>query len=607
MVASQGFSWDSYPSLNEKVRQQQQQRPGQNQPGQQQQMQQQYIESQQQKQQQQLQQQAQQAQQPQAPQESEVFDQQQMQAPQQQVQQPQAPQPQAIAENQNKIDDLKLKPPFKEEFSWDDYPTMDLYGNEINENENENIFKYLTRNAISGAAKVAAGIGGKFGDMQEFAEELLIGAPYSGGIMSKSFEQLLGKDRWRDYVLGDNLKDKFKDQIDEKSSSGGILNTPLQELVGKDRWRNIVKGGPLAPKLPTSSDISSLIDAATGGYTEPRTLREQRFQEIASDVGSVGRKGTRLRGVPNARVRAGTRIRKSLVNNLGIPVAANSAKNVVEDLDLDKSYRTWSKMAAWTAMSLMNNVNAKGYAADLMNEGRNGFPNTVRTNGYRYSANIRRFNRHLAKGDPRTVIVEGLIDGISHDIGNGKLTMRDLMTRYDSINAVKRSKGFFQLNKGGKEYAISQIDRLLGIVKEEINTLGRSNPSALNSWNNGLQAFSSIHRSNVIKNFVEATAKGPYAKILSAPVASMFGLTGAAAYKLSPYAGPGVTGIASATLVPAVYQTGKVAYRVFKSPVLARYYWDAMSAATKNNTSAFVKNYQKLNKEYEKKYSSEDK
>ncbi len=63
---------------------------------------------------------------------------------------------------------------------------------------------------------------------------------------------------------------------------------------------------------------------------------------------------------------------------------------------------------------------------------------------------------------------------------------------------------------------------------------------------------------------------------------------------------PTSVGLSSGLGVAATYKTGKTLYRMWESPTLRNYYFDAISAAQRENAPAFIKNYNKLNKELEK-------
>jgi len=363
--------------------------------------------------------------------------------------------------------------------------------------------------------------------------------------------------------------------------TGGIIGWALSELLGKDKWETLVKGKPGNQQiLPTSEQLKETSERFTSGYTKPRTKGEEKFQGFTEDVGALISGRTIQNPTP----------RNIGLNNILIPAAANATKEIVEDLGLGKDKANLAKMAVWLPLSLASNVNASQYAASLMNQGRNGFNQNVVANVPRYQNKMNQVSRNMLQGDPRSALAQQQLSGISNDISNGQISMRDLMNRYDSINAAKRSRDLFSLSPGDKKSAIRNINQVRDAVREEIRNLGQINPQALKDWENGVQAFSTIHRSNAITNWVESIAKGPYAKILTAPAAGLFGLTGYGGLKA-----PFISGSATAAL-PQAYKTGQTLYRMWNDPNLSKYYWGAISAAQKENIPAFINNYEKLNR-----------
>jgi hypothetical protein len=176
------------------------------------------------------------------------------------------------------------------------------------------------------------------------------------------------------------------------------------------------------------------------------------------------------------------------------------------------------------------------------------------------------------------------------------------MNRYDALNAAKRTRGLFDLDTTGRRAAIRNIDAVRDAVREEIENIGASNPEALNAWRNGVEAFAVVHRSQALSNYARQVAQGPYAKLAAGTTFGLFGGGTAALSKLPlSYTGAG------AVAVPAIYKTGQVAYRVWKSPTLARYYWNALDSLRNENQDAFIKNANALERAYNKEYPREAK
>jgi hypothetical protein len=449
-------------------------------------------------------------------------------------------------EDQPKIDsglatqsqlDPEIEP---QKMSWGNFQNTSTYQGKPDPTADESSLGYLGRNIASNAARAAESYLGRFGNIQEVVGNVLTKYPGSMGLAGKALSEWMGPKGWETFIKGK-------------------------------------EGSPLNPQLPTSSKLREVTESVTGEYTKPKTKNEKKLQEFTGDIAGMGR-------------RIGNTATQQLVNNLGIPAAANAAKAAVEGLGFSEEQGTWTKLAAWTALSLANTVNAPAYAASLMNEGRNGFGPNVVANVPRYQNQVNATSRNMLQGDPRSALAQQQLAGINNDIQNGQTSMRDLMNRYDAINSAKRDRGLFSLTAGDRRAAIRNINQVRDTVRGEIQHLGASNPQALQSWQNGVQSFAVIHQSNAITNMVERHLTNP---IIKSGVAGIFG---AGIYK-APAVGAGIAATGA-----AAHKAGQVLYRVTNDPTLARYYWNAINAASRGNEGAFVKNFNDLNKSYEKKF-----
>ncbi len=436
---------------------------------------------------------------------------------------------------------------------WGNFSSPQTYQGEPDPIEEEGIFNYLGRNFISNASRVVETIAGRAGNIEKFAKDTLTSLPQTGGIISWGLSKLMGPERWERLVKGP------KDQQQQ---------------------------------LPTSEMLKEASKAATGGYTKPRTTGERQFQGFTEDITSVlsGRRPAPTAGRSPAAQQA--------INALLIPAATNVTKKVVEDVGFGEDKANMAKMAVWLPLSLYFNTNAPAYASNLMNQGRNGLPNTLQANVPRFIQRLDALEASplMLSSDPRNALARQMINGVREDIANGQTNVQSLMTMYDGINAAKRNRGLFDLHIGDQRFARNSIDMVRNAVRDEIIDLGANHPEAIQAWQDGLRAWASIHQSRAVTEFVESIAKGPYAKILSAPAAALFGLGSYGAVKyMPPFMSIGTT-----AAVPAAYKTGQVFYRMYNNETLRDYYWRAISAAQQQNAPAFIHNYQKLNKELEK-------
>lgn len=426
---------------------------------------------------------------------------------------------------------------------WGNFQTPETYQGELAQNEEETPFGYLVRNIASNASRIGEQVLGRVGNLEKFGTDVLANFP----------------------------------------KTGGILGWAISELMGPEKWEKMIRGK--GQTFPTSEEIKEFSQKASKGYTKPKTKGEEKFQGLTEDVGAMIGPGR----VPTARNIA--------INNLGIPVASNAVKEIVNELGFGESKANVAKLGAWTALSLLGNVNAPQYASELMNKGRNGVPNTLNVDIPRLQNRLQQVSKSplLLNSDPRSALARQEIEAIGKDLSNGQTSVRSMMTAYDGINAAKRNRGLFELTKGDQRFAKRAIDEVKNSIRDEIIDSSKAFPDAIKNWRSGIQAWSVIHQSRAMTNWIDGLAKGPYSKILQGPAAALFGVTTYGGIKAP------IVALPASVAIPAGYKTAQTAYRVWQDPNLSKYYWKAILEAQRENAPAFISNYEKLNRKLKEK------
>jgi hypothetical protein len=434
---------------------------------------------------------------------------------------------------------IQEEQPPEEKPQWGDFKTPETYQGEDDPTEDESTFGYLIRNISAHASRLGEQILGRYGNTEKMAKDILSNYP----------------------------------------ASGGLIGEALSELMGPERWEKLVKGR-LGQIAPTSEQLKEFSQEVTEGYTKPKTKGEEHLQNYTETIGSSFSPNR----VGNAR--------QVIANNLGIPAASEAVKDTVEGLGFGSDKATYSKLGAWTALSLAANVNASRFASNLMNQGRNGIPNNLNFNIARLQNRLNQVanHPHLLHADPRSQLARQELANIERDLTSGQTSVRSLMTTYDGVNAAKRNRGLFELNRNDQNFARRSIDMVRDAVRDEIMASGANFPEALNNWRSGIQAWAVIHQSRAMTNWIDQLARGPYSKIIGGPAAGLFGVTAYGGLKAPLVALP------SAAVIPAGYKTMQTAYRVWQDPNLSGYYWNAISNAQRENIPAFIRDYDKLNK-----------
>lgn len=448
---------------------------------------------------------------------------------------------------------LDQKKPEPQKPQWGNFQTPQTYQGKVDENAEEGTLGYLARNLLGLSSRIGEQFAGRAGNLEKFSKDVLVSFP----------------------------------------ESGGILGSAINKLIGPEKWEKLIRGPTGQQMFPTSQQLRGATKELTGGFTEPKSEGEEKVHEYFEDVGSMlgGRRSPNLTGQTFQQ-----RALRESYNKLLIPAAANVAKQIALETGFGEDKANLAKLAAWMPLSLVANVNAPQYASNLMNMARNQLPDSLQANVPRLLQRLDRISNSpfFSQADPRTALARQILDGVRRDIANGQTSIRSLLTQFDGVNAAKRNRGLFELGSAGDQrFARRAIDEVKNVVRDEIMDVGSAYPQALENWRNGVQAWSVIHRSNAIENYVQQVAKGPYAKILSGPALGLFGVSSAALYKAPLVSGTG------AGVLSSLYKTGKTMYRMIQDPNLYRYYWNSINAALEENLPTFISNYNKLNKKLE--------
>lgn len=383
-----------------------------------------------------------------------------------------------------------------------------------------------------------------------------------------------------------------------------LMDPIFEGFVGKEKMNDLREVRDQGLKLPTSSDIKGAVDTATGGYTAPKTKSEGRAQTLASDLGSVAASpGRALVGKALGKAAGKTMLGRAAAKSASVafaPTVGNAAQIISEEiLGFSPEKSELVKAAVWMGADMAKLVSGKTHAASLCSDGRKGFTKFDRANPSRYMKGLDEATKGMLLNDPRSSHAMSQINGIRNDYKLGNLTVNDLMTRYDAINAAKRDAGMFTLGQSDRKFATMQLDKVLDVVRKEIHEAGKSNPNALESWQKGMQAFAVIHQGEAAARFAERAISGHAGRINQGVAGLFLGGLGKAAH--AHPAGAAVSAVA----LPAVYKTAQILHRVATNESLRKYYWESMKALVAQDSPSFLKNFNKLQEGYEKKYGKE--
>lgn len=455
-------------------------------------------------------------------------------------------QPADFAEKQQ-IPTDEENPTLKEEVenkpqpTWNSFKSTETYQGPVDPTADESAFGYITRNLTANASRLVESSLGKYGDIEQAAKGFLTQNPWIAGPIGMAVSEWAGPDGWNRLVNGNG-----------------------QQLA------------------PTSRELQRASEELSGGYTKAKTPGEEKFQEFTKDVGTLG--SARTGRVPTPR-------------QAGLAGLANLGKRSVEGLGFGEDQANYAKMGIWTALSLLDKVNAPRYAAEMSNRARAAFNPNLQANVPRYGASLQRHanNPSLLVSDPRTNIARGQINQLQQNIANGQNSIESLLTAYDGTNAAKRSSAMFELPMASdKRFATNAVNGVLGVIRNEIQQVSAQQPGAFQQWTNSVASWRVIHESQRMNNWVQDLFKGTHAKLATSIAAPLFG---AAAYGASQNPAIALTAAGAGFAANKLYE---VSYRMLNDPNLREYYINALSAAAREDAPVFIKNFEKLNKAAEK-------
>lgn len=421
---------------------------------------------------------------------------------------------------------------------------------------------------------------------------------------SRTLEQGLGK-------AGD-LFQTAKGLISEYPAASGLLGY-VAETLSPGSMKKAAEGFdkntvmPLlgsANELPTSKELKEVSNKVTKGFTEPQTKSEEKNEEKFEDAlnlliqppGTAAFKAARIRNPILRQVEPVTRA-------LGTVMLAHGAAEGVKAVGGGESAQLATKMGSMlltgfmiprrTARQLSNDLYA---ARDRALQGVNTSHDATRFNQV-----LNHERQLLLRGTPgpHEHEVVGRIDQLLAHSQGGRIDVNDLIAAKRQINEAR--EGLFALPRGARKTARQRYNDLARHVDNEIEAYGAQNPEFLHFQRAADEVWGAMTASNVVGNMIERVAPMMH---LKSPIASAFSHGAAATL------GTGVTAIAKAGLssaIPisagaaagsAVYQGGKIMYRIMRSPNLRHLYTQVVANSLEGNAVAMMNNLKKLDNAY---------
>lgn len=321
--------------------------------------------------------------------------------------------------------------------------------------------------------------------------------------------------------------------------------------------------------LPTSQQLKKGHEKQFGESIKPENKIEKLGDELTETVTSIFS--------PGAAIKKGVGLGKTLVNSTLKGIGAIAAKEAVQDLTANEQKGSYAKLGALALLSLMDKKGAAKAIADGYKPLAERVTQLNPVNARALETNLNSLKNKMLKGTlaPSEKFIVDEVDEILKKIKNGQITPEELWASKRSLNE-KMTKMLFEIPEKVTQQRARKLSHVISKQLDEGLALTKAQDpkfyKELKSWN---QAYGAVAQSNFIARWAEKNLKFTP---LNYHLSQLFGL-------------PGVK-TASAAVVP--YSATKIAYRMMKSPKLAKHYMKVLAAAAAEDASTFNKEFKKL-------------
>ena len=409
------------------------------------------------------------------------------------------------------------------------------YLDSLEETQQEKPYETLIRQTASHAERAAEGLGGFWGDMQQFLSTL----------------------------TGTDLEEK---EIKSKEELSGFRFPGVDDLEGSN----------FSVKLPQTRELRDLSKEQFGQYLEPKTESDKATQEVAQDIGAMF-------ASPGGF---------SFFQKMLFPVVGQTTKQIAKSLGASEKSQDITKIVSMMGASLFHLGNAQKVAGQAMNEAENIMPQgtLISAKPTEKAFQDLRNSTWYKSGvtlSKKPAIAE--IKKIEKKISNGQLDGKMAMQLRKDLNETRRNMGGFEIVKReDKKQALRYLNMVDDALLESMENYGKNvNPHWWDKYNLARQAFSVTKRSIALSEFIHDNAGkkliSESGKLLFYPAVAM-GMGHAPLTTMAAGAGYGAM------------KSYQIANRVMKSKVLRDHYMHVVLKATKGNSKQLQESIEKFDK-----------
>ena len=362
--------------------------------------------------------------------------------------------------------------------------------------------------------------------------------------------------------------------------------------------------------LPSSEDLSEYETKLFGDYTKPQGEFDETAMEFMQDVGAM----LSLPGVGSAAGTGGKFINVARKwQPIVTPLLGATAKESAKSLGAEKDNAGLFKIGSMILADVLINrgKGSQSYVNDLFQKSDAALQVGAKTNVNALRSSLINTKSSLSLGgkspDKAKALekIEEVLSSMKRKGKNYEMDVKEFPAFRKSINSVRETLGGFnpEFPKGVRKRAIRNLED----VKKQIIDAGMSygkqhNPEFAKYWSAANEASNINSRSNIATKFIkEYVSPKTFARILGGSGA-IHGVGSAIAGKpvfTSLVKGAALAG-AGGGAGAAAYGSGKVLYRMTKSPVMRKYYANLFKASLNKDGPLVAKYSAKIEKELEK-------
>lgn len=372
----------------------------------------------------------------------------------------------------------------------------------------------------------------------------------------------------REILSGEKEHYKLESDILEKMQKPGYVPS-IGEL---DLLTEEGIGAPRYSRLPSSKDISETVEAF-GGPGKPKTTAGEASERFGEIYGS---------GLPFGMINPIPALTASMSGQLAKEL--NASPNI--------------QFAAETIPLLLSSISLKNgkdgaarFASSKYAQAEAALPENASINASKLRKNLTDLRKKVTQGTlaPSEKFVADEVDAVLSKVKDGKISPQEAWASKRSLNEKLENLLYTNPDKKVKARARKLATGINKELDDVISTYGKENPAFYKPFKEGEEAFATIAQSRKVSNFIAKHAN----LIKGSTVSGLF----LEAFSGHPQAILPTVG--AAAIGTGILKGGELLYRVLKSPVLRKHYFNVIKDAIREDAPAMNQRLKKLNEKME--------